>query len=153
LIGAIFLWASLWAEPRLAEWYGRLSTRRVIGLAALLSILALVLMPSGVRPWPVEIAATEAGLLFGVLVGLDIERRQIRFAVAGSLLQKIGRYVLGLSLLILAWAGLRALFGLIDGGHLVASGLRVVRYALMGFTVLWWAPALFVRLGLAGKEI
>lgn len=152
LIGAIFLWASLWVEPHLAEWYGRLTTRQVIGLAAVLSVLALVLMPSGDRPWPVEIAATEAGLLFGVLVGLDVERRQIRFAVAGSLLQKIGRYLLGLFLLILAWAGLRALFGLIDSGHLLESGLRVVRYALIGLTVLWWTPALFVRLGLAHTE-
>lgn len=152
LIGALILWASLWAEPRLAGWYGRLTSGQVMGLAAALSVLALVWMPSGGRAWPVEIAATEAGLIFGVLVGLDVEKRRVRFAVAGSALQKIGRYLLGLILLVLVWAGLRALFGLIDGGHLLESGLRVVRYALIGFTVTWWVPALFVRLGLAGEE-
>ena len=152
LIGAIFLWTALWAEPRLAEWYGRLTFGQVIGLAALLSVSALLFMPSGGRDWPVEIAATEAGLIFGVLVGLDVEKRQVHFAVAGRTGQKIGRYVLGLLLLVLVWAGLRMLFGLFDGGHLVESGLRIIRYALIGFTVTWWVPALFVRLGLAGTE-
>lgn len=152
LIGALILWASLWAEPRLAGWYGRLTSGQVMGLAAALSVLALVLMPSGGRPWPVEIAATEAGLFFGGLVGLDVEKRRVRFAIAGSAAQKIGRYVLGLFLLVLVWAGLRALFGLIDGGHLIESGLRVVRYTLIGFTVTWWVPVLFVRLGLARTE-
>ncbi|RLT38245.1 MAG: phosphatase PAP2 family protein [Chloroflexi bacterium] len=153
LIGGLILGASLWAEPRLTEWFGRLPSGQVMGLAAALSVLALLLMPGGGKPWPVEIAATEAGLIFGVLVGLDVERRRVRFAVAGSALQKIGRYLLGLCLLVLVWAGLRALFGLIDGGHLIESGLRVVRYALIGLTVTWWVPALFVRMGLAGKEV
>ena len=152
LIGAVFLSASLWAEPQLAEWYSHLTSGQVFSLAALLSLLALALMPSGGRAWPVEIASTEAGLIFGVLVGLDVEKRRVRFAVAGSVAQKIGRYVLGLFLLVLVWAGLRALFGLIDGGHLVESGLRIIRYALIGLTVTWWAPALFVRLGLARTE-
>jgi membrane-associated phospholipid phosphatase len=151
-IGVLLLWASLWAEPRLAEWYGRLSSGQVVALAGGLSVLALVLMPSGGRPWPVEIASTEAGLIFGVLIGLDREKRRVGFATAGSAAQKIGRYVLGLFLLVLVWAGLRALFGAIDGGHLIESGLRVVRYALIGLTVTWWVPALFVRLGLALRE-
>lgn len=152
LIGLIFLWVSLWAEPRLADWYGRLSSRQVTALAVMLSALALVVMPSGGRPWPVEIASTEAGLILGALIGFDREKRQVGFAVAGSPVQKIGRYLIGLFLLVLVWAGLRALFGAIDGGHLLESSLRVVRYALTGLTITWWLPALFVRLGLASTE-
>ena len=102
--------------------------------------------------WPVELAASQSGLLFGALVGLDAERRRVRFAVAGSWQQKTGRYLLGLMFLLLAWAGLRAVFGLMEGGHLVESVLRIVRYAVVGLTVTWWGPVLFVRLGLAHKE-
>lgn len=152
LVGVFFLWASLRAEPRLADWYGRLSSRQVIVLAVILSVLALVAMPSGGRPWPVEIASTEAGLILGALIGFDREKRQVGFAVAGSPAQKIGRYLLGLFLLVLVWAGLRVLFGAIAGGHLIESSLRVVRYALIGLTITWWVPALFVRLGLAHTE-
>ena len=152
LLGALLLWGLLSVEPWLTRWYGERTPGQIVALAAGLSILALVLLPTGGRAWPVEIAATEAGLIFGVLVGLDMEKRWVRFSVTGSAAQKIGRYLLGLLLLIFVWAGLRALFGLIDGGHLVESGLRVVRYALIGFTVTWWAPALFVRLGLARTE-
>ena len=121
-------------------------------LAALLAALALILQPTGGQLWPVENAVSQAGLLFGVLVGLDMERRRVRFAVDGSALQKAGRYLLGLILLLLAWAGLRVLFGLIDGGHFLAVGLRIVRYATIGLTVTWWGPALFVRLGLARSD-
>ncbi len=152
LIGLIFLWASLWVEPRLAGWYSRLSSRQVTALAVILSVLALVVMPSGGRAWPVENASTEAGLILGALIGFDREKRQVGFAVAGSPAQKIGRYLIGLFLLVLVWAGLRALFGAIDGGHLIESSLRVVRYALIGLTISWWLPALFVRLGLASTE-
>ncbi len=151
-IGALLLGLSLWAEPRLAEWYGRLSSGQIMALAAVLSVSALLLMPSGGKPWPVEIAATEAGLVSGVLVGIDAEKRRVRFAVEGSGKQKIGRYLLGLILLVVVWAGLRALFGLLDGGYLLQSGLRIVRYTLIGLTVTWWVPALFVRLGLAHTE-
>jgi len=151
-VGTLLLAGAVWAEPRLERWYGGLSTGQVVILAGLLAVLMLVLQPTGGQLWPVENAASEAGLLFGVLIGLDMERRRVHFLVNGSAAQKIGRYLLGLVLLLLAWAGLRALFGLVDGGHLLNSALRIVRYAIIGLTVSWFAPALFVRLGLARTE-
>lgn len=152
LLGALFLWIALRVEPWLSDWYGRLKTGQVIAFAALLSIGSLLLLPTGGGLWPFETGATEAGLIFGVLVGLDAEKRRVRFSVAGSAVQKLLRYLVGLVVIVLVWGGLRATFGLVDAGHLIDSGLRIIRYALLGFTVTWWLPALFVRVGLARAE-
>lgn len=152
VFGILILAGVVWAEPRLERWYGRLSTGQVIVFAAVLAVLTLILQPTAGAPWPGENAASQAGLLCGLLIGLDVERRRVRFSVGGNWQQKIVRYLLGLILLLVAWAGLRTIFGLIDGGYLLESALRVVRYAAIGFTVTWWGPALFIRLGLAHKE-
>lgn len=152
LLGALFLWIALRVESRLSDWYGRLNTRQIVAFAALLSVLSLVLLPTGGGPWPFETGATEAGLVFGVLVGLEAEKRRVGFSVAGSGSRKLLRYLLGLVVIVAVWGGLRAVFGLIDAGHLIDSGLRIIRYALLGFTVTWWLPALFVRIGLAQKQ-
>lgn len=152
LIGLVCLVGAIWAEPRLARWYARLSSGQVAIFALLLALLVLVFQPTGDQPWPAEDAASQAGLLVGVLIGLDVERRRVAFSVQGSPAQKIGRYLLGVILVLLAWAGLRAIFGLIDGGYLLSAALRVVRYTAIGLTVAWWAPALFVRFALASKE-
>ncbi len=152
VVGLFCLIGAVWAEPHLERWYGTLDAWHVAIFAIALSLLVLIVQPTGGLPWPSEDAASQAGLLCGVLIGLEIERRRVGFAVQGSLGQKIARYLLGVVLVLLAWGGLRAIFGLLDGGHLLFSALRIVRYAAIGFTVAWWAPAIFVRLGLAHKE-
>nr|HRJ44660.1 phosphatase PAP2 family protein [Caldilineaceae bacterium] len=93
-VGTLLLAGIIWAEPRLARWYGALSTRQVALFASLLAVLMLALHPTGGQPWPLENIVSEAGLLIGGLIGLDVERRRVRFSVAGSPAQKIGRYLM-----------------------------------------------------------
>jgi hypothetical protein len=52
-------------------------------------------------------------------------------------------------MVVACWLGLRLAFGVVPGGHLVQILFRFIRYGLTGCALAWWAPALFVRLGLA----
>jgi hypothetical protein len=88
----------------------------------------------------------------GVNIGVMCESRRVRFAEAGTWQKRSLRYLLGLAFVIAFWAGLRIGFAYAPGGHVVEVLFRSVRYALTGIALTWWAPAAFVRLGLAGRE-
>jgi hypothetical protein len=62
------------------------------------------------------------------------------------------RYFLGLFVILVFWMGLRVAFEYVPGGRFVDVLLRSVRYALTGIALAWWAPAAFVKLGLAERE-
>ena len=63
--------------------------------------------------------------------------------------QFLVRFLIGLAGTIIIWVGLDKLFP--DGESLLALVFRLVRYALVGFWVSGWAPAIFIRLKLAQK--
>ena len=125
-----------------------------VSLAAAISIplLLLFLMPDDAEGYPAVAAATSAGILLGVNLGFFYEARYTRFACPGTVSQHVGRYFLGLILVLAFWVGLRLAFGLVEADYFVTILLRFVRYALAGCALTWWAPALFVRLGLAAQE-
>ena len=93
-----------------------------------------------------ELTASLA-LLLGGGIGFVLEPSRIGFLVTGPWWKRALRYLLGLSVTLAIWAGLRAVFptepdwlGLI---------LRFVRYALLSLWVSYYAPLVFVRLKLA----
>ena len=91
-------------------------------------------------------AATIAGLVFGLWIGLVLESRHIRFAVTGPWWQRVLRYLIGLIGLFAVWMVLRLIFP----QEPVALGLalRVVRYAAaMLWAIALW-PWLFLKAGL-----
>ena len=74
--------------------------------------------------------------------------RLVGFDVAGSLLRRAFRFLVGLVVLAGLWLGLRVAF---DGLE-PAVILRLVRYALVGFWGAVGAPWVFLKLGLAERE-
>jgi hypothetical protein len=57
-----------------------------------------------------------------------------------------------LALVLAAYLGLSALFGLVHLEGAMEIAWRALRYALLGLVGGWGAPWVFVRLGLATRE-
>jgi hypothetical protein len=97
-----------------------------------------------------EDAATIAGLVFGLWVGLALETSAVRFTVAGPWWQRALRYVIGIIGLVAIWMGLRMIFP--QEPTTLGLALRMVRYALaMLWAIVAW-PWLFVKIRLAARE-
>jgi membrane-associated phospholipid phosphatase len=144
-IGAVFLALWLWITPRARSWLDGLGVRWKVGLALLVPIVILALKPS-------EDAATGMGAVVGMGVGSLLEKETICFSVAGGTAQRVLRGLLGLVLVLLAYAGLGALFGLAQLEGAMALAWRVLRYSLLGLVGAWGAPWIFVRVGLAARQ-
>ena len=152
LLGAVVLVAFLYLYPPLANWLARQEDRLALALGIALPIVLLFGMPGDANGYPAAGATTIAGVLLGLNVGFFFETRRVRFGGAATLPQLAGRYVVGLIFVAAFWLGLRLLFGFIPGGYGVQIALRFVRYALTGCALGWWAPAAFVKLGLAESK-
>ncbi len=167
LLGALTLGLYVWLKPRVAAGLARLSLGMNALLAALtaLGVLALYLgaaaIPNGspadygvlyviAQGQIYEGAATIAGMILGIWLGLALERRYVGFAAAGPWLQRVLRYLVGMIGVIGLWGGLKVLFPVEPLA--LGMALRVVRYALM---MLWTAflwPWLFVKLGWGTRQ-
>ena len=62
------------------------------------------------------------------------------------------RGLLGLALVLAAYLGLSALFGLVHLEGAIEIAWRALRYALLGLAGGWGAPWVFVRTGLATRD-
>ena len=146
-VGAAYLLLWLWAEPSVRGWLARPGAAWRYALAVLVPLAALLVHP-------VEGTATSIGALIGLGIGFLLEGQTLRFTTAGKWWQRILRGVLGLAVVLLAYFGLSALFGLFDErmGEAMAIVWRVIRYALVGLAGGWVAPWLFTVSGLARKE-
>jgi membrane-associated phospholipid phosphatase len=156
---ALYTWLKPALLPRLKQLsFGVHVLLALIASAIILGVVGLLLaIPFGAGQtfgelytdaWSaaLEDAATVAGLVFGLWVGLVLETRHVRFSVAGPWWQRGLRYVIGVIGLFAIWMGLRLLFP--QEPLALGLALRVVRYGLaMLWAILLW-PWLFVRLGL-----
>ena len=153
LLGMLVLFGFIWLENTVAAWLPRAERRWLIPGAACLSLILLFAHPGDEFFYPAELAVSLSALFFGATVGFLAEMEQVQFAVHGSIPRRVVRYGVGVLITLCFWLGLRVLFGLLDGPYWLVATLRYVRYALTGLAVAWWAPALFVRLGLAEREV
>jgi membrane-associated phospholipid phosphatase len=143
LIGALLLWLFCRFEPQVESWLGRQSLLAQLALAVVAPI-ALTLLPLANN----QDALTAAATVLGMGVGLALERRYIRFAVAGSLWQRAARFLLGMAIALALRFGLKAAFEGVEP----ESAFRVLRYTLIGLWVTLGAPWAFVRLRLSRTE-
>jgi hypothetical protein len=91
--------------------------------------------------FPTDDGARAAGILFGVGIALPLEAQTLRFSPGGTTGQRIVRYVVGLVVLLA--------FYLIPGAVLPDAAIwRFLRYALVGFVMVWLAPWLLIKLRL-----
>jgi len=101
--------------------------------------------------YPAEIAATTMGTLLGMSIGFILEREHIHFKMDGLWWKRGLRFILGMVLVVIFYLGLKVVFP--EGvSHPVAIALRMVRYGLVGFSVAFLAPWLFVATSLAERE-
>jgi hypothetical protein len=167
-IGAGLLAAALLLEPIVVPWW----TRRGLAVRFLLSALvtAAVLTPTALavdslRDWrmpatwvravaveggtmrPVTLAqgAAAAGMLLGVLAGLSWLAHQGWFDAGGSIACRLARLPVGSAGAAVIWV-----VGLFAGTD---SVVMFVVNTLLGLWMTAGAPALFVRLGLARREV
>lgn len=147
LVGAVYLLLWLLAEPYLRRRLSRLGIGWRYALAALVPLAVLVVHP-------LKDTATAMGALIGLGVGFVLEGQTLCFATEGRWWQRVLRGALGLVVVLAAYFGLSALFGLFDEsmGAAMEIAWRVLRYALLGFVGGWGAPWLFTLSGLAEKE-
>ena len=141
VLGALVLWLWLRYGVRLEQWFFEQETIHQLILIVAVPALAMAV-------WPTEDMVTGGGTMVGLGAGLVLERRLVGFDVAGTLLQRTVRFLVGIAVLAGLWLGLRALFD----GREPAIILRLVRYSLVGFWGVIGAPWMFVKLGLAQRE-
>lgn len=97
-----------------------------------------------------EVATTALATLLGLGVGFVLESSRVRFLTAGPVWKRGLRYLIGIAGVIVIWQGLGAVFP--RDPLPLAIPLRALRYFLMGLFAAYYAPMLFVRLGLAQAE-
>lgn len=90
---------------------------------------------------------TATGILLGLGIGFILEASRIHFTVDGPLWQRTARYLVGIIVTVIIWRGLALFFP--EDPLWLGLPLRLLRYWLAGMWVAYYAPLLFVRIGLA----
>jgi undecaprenyl-diphosphatase len=141
LVGAAILLLYYALALRVERWLAgqTMLAQMVAGAAAALLLILL---------YREESALNAMATLFGIAVGVPLERARVAFATRGVDAARLAaRFVLGLVVALLIWRGLRPVLLPLD-----AVG-AFVRYGLLGLWVAVGAPWLFVRAGLARREV
>ena len=144
LIGLVFLVLWLRFEPLALSLFAGRPLATTLGLALAIGLVGLLLNPS-------SDGAMVVGAAVGLTVGGVLEKRALRFSPGGAWWIRIVRGLLGLIVVFGAYAGLSAIFGLVDGEPPL-PGLRALRYALLAVVGTLGAPWLFLQVGLAERE-
>ena len=169
LVGSVLLALAILWDRRIAKRFKKriLGQRMFIALtvvfilsAIYLIVLYLIGEPDLLVPWAAYIPETELlsyeemasalGILLGFSVGIVMENSRIRFRSNGPVIKRIIRYVVGIITTGIVWRG----FGLIIPSDPIALviPLIIVQYFLLAIWAAYYAPWLFVRLGLADTD-
>ncbi len=171
LLGLFVLWVFIKTEDQVAGWANQQSILSQIGVGFVVSLL-VVLIGQLVQIWLFGIpdppewssyatqartpsyAFTLAGSLFGAIAGYVLMKRYAPFDNKGSGLQHLGRYVLGIVLLLVVYTGLDILFGKIAADETTLGyTLRYLRYAAATFVVTFIIPWIFIKIKLAERQV
>jgi membrane-associated phospholipid phosphatase len=169
LLGLLMLVLFIRYESRFLEWWHQKveGTRIILGFlfsAAVVLIGLLIIALVAGDPDPPEWAAyaaeardishyfTLSGFLFGAIAGTVLKDKYVPFKVDGSILQKIGRYIIGIIGVFVLYLGLDLLFALLApdaslGGYI----LRYIRYTVVSIWAIFGAPWVFLKLKLAER--
>ena len=171
LLGFIALWLFIKYEDRVTAWADQKSIFTQIALGFVISILMIVIGKS-IQAWLSGISdppewrsfATQArtptytftlaGSLFGAVAGYGLMKRYAPFENKGTWLQQLGRYGIGVILLLVLYSGLDVLFSMIAGDETTLGyALRYLRYASVTFLVTFIIPWIFLKIKLARREV
>lgn len=128
-------------------------------------VILLTGPPSTTVIWVAYIEATEIisfedvvsvlSILLGLGMGFILEGSRVRFVVKAELWKKVVRYLIGTAVAFAIFFGLRIAFASIApfGSSLwLVLPLRFVRFFIMALWSSFYAPMLFVKIGLATAE-
>ncbi len=151
LIGLLLLVAYSRLVGTIEERRFDLSLPIKLALSVVVPLALLFVHPFDVDgTYPAKIAATTMGTVLGMSIGFILEREYIRFKVNGLWWKRGLRFIVGMVLVVTFYLGLKvALPG--EVSHPIAITLRMVRYSLVGFSMAFLAPWLFVTISLAER--
>ncbi len=153
LIGLVLLGIFAWVAPPVGRWVEGRSTAVQLALALGLPLVLIFLHPADTQGrYPVEGAITPMSALAGLGVGLIMERAWVRFRVEGDWRRRGLRFLLGLLIVAIFYFGPRLILPE-EMAYGVEAVVRFVRYTLVGWGAIFLCPWLFVRLGLAEREV
>ena len=90
------------------------------------------------------------GLLGGLVIGFTLEKEKIRFNPTGDTGQHVLKYVIGMIVLLAIHRGLQIVAPVTADPE---TAWVLIRYFLCGIWLTYLAPLLFVRTGLASREV
>ena len=152
LMGLLLLIAYNWVVRAVEKRPSTLSLPVRLALSVVVPLALLFAHPFDVDgTYPAELAATTMGTIMGMSIGFILEGEHIRFKVDGLWWKRGLRFILGMVLVVIFYLGLKVVFSG-EVSHSVAIALRMVRYSLVGFSVAFLAPWLFVVTSLANRE-
>lgn len=97
--------------------------------------------------YSMETLVTSAGTMLGLCTGLAWMAPRGGFNASGPVWKRTVRYVVGAIVLLILFAGLKAVFP--EGNTFVPYVFRYIRYAIIGFWVSGGAPWTFAKLNLS----
>lgn len=103
--------------------------------------------------YPHPFLAMIIGVMMGSLLGFALLSKNYSFSVHGLIWHKIGRIVIGLSVMVIIKEGLKWLFKELFGSSIVEAypEFSLVRYMVIALWAMWLAPEVFVMVGLAKR--
>ncbi len=175
LLGAILLFVFLRAEKGVSKWVDSMPFGRFVIFMFLISILVIVVNafiihantdwqvpstwlanaavtdPEGyIEPFSLDGTITNTAVLFGFSAGAVWLNRKGGFKVSGSWWRYVVCFLIGVTGVLLLWAGLGKVFP--DNADFLSYALRYLRYALTGTWIAVIAPLIFLKLGFAEKK-
>ena len=152
LVGLVLLVIWILGERPVTDWVSRQRAPLQLALAVGVPMLLIFLHPSDMEGlYPANDAITPLASLAGFGVGLIMERKWVRFRVAGEWWRRGLRFLLGIVVVGIFYAGPRLILP-DDMAHGIQAVVRFVRYVLTGWAGSFLGPWIFVRLGLAEQE-
>lgn len=173
LIGGLLLLAFVKLEKPVLKWFKQRNAAQqyLLGFVTSIFLVILVIIPvalistwqipaeweqisqitapgSEIDPLKLDGVFSTAGTLFGMITGLIwLHHAYHGFNPAGTVKDRILRYIIGLAGILILWFGLGQIFPREPAG--LAYALRYLRYTLVGLWVSAGAPVLFFKTNLA----
>jgi len=153
-LGILVVFCLYQLDARLSGFFKgiNLKTTLLITLGTAVVVLGLPFLTNPTRDGLTG-ALTPGAVLVGVIPGLFLESKYLRFDTRGSMMQKCLRYLVGIVTALVIKEGLKPLLGVVNDHTLCMEALvRIIRYAALGIWIAAGAPWLFIKLKLANRE-
>ena len=153
-LGILVVFCLYQLDTRLSGFFKgiNLKTTLLITLGTAVVVLGLPFLTNPTRDGLTG-ALTPGAVLVGVIPGLFLESKYLRFDTRGSKMQKCLRYLVGIVTALVIKEGLKPLLGVVNDHTLCMEALvRIIRYAALGIWIAAGAPWLFIKLKLANRE-